>query len=264
MQASSAELIQYSEGSACPHLKGSNARTFCCKSVVTTVIFPVGIQSNIHVALIFTIKCLDTSKQAVNLSGQKKEVIVLYIKSATQWSKGYGNSFKMWLYVMPLWVFSIPIQKMDGKLQGTTTNCQTHSHKRLSSHLIYLPQFSAVVRHGSVPVGPVNLGAALSPRGWGGNGGPLKGWGHFLCLRALAGKIKCLHSVSPALFQMPPPPFKRPLWARMANEWFWVLAVSSFSLSLCHPQSPTPSVMQTPNLFSISTVNVKVQRQIYR
>lgn len=95
MQASSAELIRYSEGSACPHLKGSNARTFCCKSVVTTVIFPVGIQSNIHVALIFTIKCLDTSKQAVNLSGQKKEVIVLYIKSATQWSKGYGNSFKM-------------------------------------------------------------------------------------------------------------------------------------------------------------------------
>lgn len=220
----------------------------------------MGIQSNIHVALILTIKCLDTSKQAVNLSGQKEEVIVLYIKSASQWSKGDSDSFKMW-------VFSIPIRKWMASyraMKRTTTNCQTHSHKRLSSHLIYLPQFSAVVRRGSVPVGPVNLGAGLSPRGWGGNGGPLKGWGHFLCLRALAGKIKCLHSVSPALFQMPPPPFKRPLWAWMANEWFWVLAVNSFSLSLCHPQSPTPSVMQTPNLFSISTVNVKVQRQIYR
>lgn len=112
--------------------------------------------------------------------------------------------------------------------------------------------------------GPLNLGAALSPRGWGGSGGPLKGWGHFLCLRVLAGKIKCLHSVSPALFQMPPLPFKRPLWAWMANERFWVLAVYSFSLSLCHPQSPAPSVMQTPNLCFISTVNVKVQRQIHR
>lgn len=128
----------------------------------------------------------------------------------------------------------------------TTTNCRTHSHKRLSSDLIYLPQFSAVVCRGRAPVRPVNLGAALSLRGWGGNGGPLKGWGHFLCLRALAGKIKCLHSVSPALFQMPPLPFKRPLWAWMANERFRVLAVDSFFLPLCHPQSPTPSVMQTP------------------
>lgn len=148
--------------------------------------------------------------------------------------------------------------------KGTTTNCRTHSHERLSSHLIYLPQCSAVVRRGRAPVRPVNLGAGLSPSSWGGNGGPLKGWGHFLCLWALAGKIKCLHSVSPALFQMPPLPFKRPLWAWMANERFWVLAVYSFSCSLCHPQSPTLSVMQTPNLCCISTVNVKVQRQIYR
>lgn len=113
----------------------------------------------------------------------------------------------------------------------TTTNCQTHSHKRVSSHLIYLPQFSAVGRRGRAPVRPVNLGAALSPSGGGGNGGPLKGWGHFLCLRALAGKIKCLHSVSPALFQMPLQPFKRPLWAWMANERFWDLTIYSFSLS---------------------------------
>lgn len=139
---------------------------------------------------------------------------------------------------------------MDGKLQGkemNNTNCRTPSHMRLSSHLIYLPQFSAVVHRGRAPVRPVNLGTALSPSGWGGNGGPLKGWGHFLCLRALAGKIKCLHSVSPALFQMPPLPFKRPLWAWMANERFWVLAVYSFSLSLCHSQSPSPSVIEAPN-----------------
>lgn len=146
----------------------------------------------------------------------------------------------------------------------TTTNCRTHNHKRLSSHLIYLPQFSAVGRRGKEPVRLVNLGTALSPSGGGGNGGPLKGWGHFLCLRALAGKIKCLHSVSPALFQMLLLPFKRPLWAWMANKRFWVLAIYSFSLSLCHPQSPTLSVMQTPNLCCISTVNVKVQRQMYR
>lgn len=146
----------------------------------------------------------------------------------------------------------------------TTTNCRTHSHKRLSSHLIYLPPVSAVVRRGRVPVRPVNPDAALSPSDGVGNGGPLKGWGHFLCLRALAGKIKCLHLVSPALFQMPPLPFKRPLWAWMANERFWVLAIYSFSFSLCHSQSPTPPVMQTPNLCWISTVNVKVQRWIYR
>lgn len=145
----------------------------------------------------------------------------------------------------------------------TTTNCRTHSHERLSSHLIYLPQFSAVGRRGRAPVSPVNLGTVLSPSGGGGNGGPLKGWGHFLCLRALAGKIKCLHSVSPALFQMPPLPFKRPLWAWMANERFWVLAIYSF-LSLPVPFSipTTSSVMQTPHICSVSTVHVEVQRQI--
>lgn len=134
----------------------------------------------------------------------------------------------------------------------------TQSHKRLSSHLIYLPQFSAVVRRGRAPVGPVNLGAALSPHGWGGNGGPLKGWGHFLCLRALAGKIKCLHSVSPALFQMPPLPFKRPLWAWMANERFWVLAVYSFSLSPSAILNPPLHLWCKPQISAVFfTVNVK-------
>lgn len=127
-----------------------------------------------------------------------------------------------------------------GVKKWTTTNCRTHSHKRLS-HLIYLPQFSAVGRRSSAPVGPVNLSTVLSPRSGGGNGGPSKGWGHFLCLRALAGKIKCLHSVSPALFQMPPLPFKRPLWAWMANERFWVLAIYSF-LSLPLPFSIPHSI----------------------
>lgn len=51
-------------------------------------------------------------------------------------------------------------------------------------------------------------------------------------------KIKCLHSVSPALFQMPPLPFKRPLWAWMANERFWVFAIYSFlSLPFSIPHS---------------------------
>lgn len=165
---------------------------------------------------------------------------------------------------MPLWVFMQNGWQVTGAKKWTTTNCRTHNHKRLSPHLIYLPQFRAVGRRGSEPVRPVNLSAALSPSGGGGNGGPLKGWGHFLCLRALAGKIKCLCSVSPALFQMLLLPFKRPLWAWMANERFWVLAIYSFSLSLCHPQSPTLPVMQTPNHCCISTVNVNEQRQIYR
>lgn len=136
---------------------------------------------------------------------------------------------------MPLWV--LKILKQNGwqatgqRNEQQQTAKRTHRHKRLSSHLIYLPQFSVVVRRGRAPVRPVDLSADLSPRGRGGNGGPLKGWGHFLCLRALAGKIKCLHSVSPALFQMPPLPFKRALWAWMANERFWFLAASLSFLS---------------------------------
>lgn len=146
---------------------------------------------------------------------------------------------------MPLQVIKILIQNgwqaaVQGKEMNNNKLPNKRRHKGLSSHLIHLPQFSVVVRRGRAPV---NLSADLSPHVWGGNGGPLKGWGHFLCLWALAGKIKCLHSVSPALFQMPPLPFKRPLWAGMANEWFWVLAVHSFSLSLCHPQSSATSVM---------------------
>lgn len=129
-----------------------------------------------------------------------------------------------------------------GAKKWTTTNCRAHSHKRLSSHLIYLPQFSVVGRRGRAPVRPVNLGTALSSNGGGGNGGPLKGWGHFLCLRALAGKIQCLHSVSPALFQMPPLPFKRPLWAWMANEWFFGFSQSIPFLSLSLPSSVPYSI----------------------
>lgn len=50
-----------------------------------------------------------------------------------------------------------------------------NSHRGLSPHLIYRPQFSAVGRHGTAPVSPVDLSAALSPGGGGGSSGPLKG-----------------------------------------------------------------------------------------
>lgn len=49
-------------------------------------------------------------------------------------------------------------------------------------------------------------------------------------------KIKCLHSVTNALFQMLPLPFKRPLWAWMANEQFWGYH-SQFLFSLPLPPS---------------------------
>lgn len=77
----------------------------------------------------------------------------------------------------------------------------------------------------------------ISPHSWGGNRGPSKGWGHFLRLQALAGrKIKRLHSVSTALFQMLPLPFKRPSWAWVANEQFWGYH-SQFLFSLPLPPS---------------------------
>lgn len=49
-------------------------------------------------------------------------------------------------------------------------------------------------------------------------------------------KIKCLHWVSTALFQMLPPPFKRPSWAWMANEQFWGYHIQ-FLFSLPLPPS---------------------------
>lgn len=60
---------------------------------------------------------------------------------------------------------------MDGKLWPK----KKEPHETQSPHLIYLPQFSAAGRRGKEPVRLVNLGAALSPSGGGGNGGPLKG-----------------------------------------------------------------------------------------
>lgn len=125
----------------------------------------------------------------------------------------------------------------------TTTNCQTHSHKRaiFSSHLSPTIHCGGPSRRSASQAGEsrhclISQRRRRKRRSF-------KGLRSFPCLQALAGKIKCLHSVSPALFQMPPLPFKRPSWARMANEQFWILAIYSFSYSLCHSQSPTPSLM---------------------
>lgn len=116
--------------------------------------------------------------------------------------------------------------------------CVSHGYNRPSSHLIFLQQFTVVVHHRCrESLRPVNCRTDLSPHSWGGNRGPSKEWGHFLCLQALAGKkIKCLHSVRTALFQMLPLPFKRPLWAWMANKQCWGYH-SQFLFSLPLPPS---------------------------
>lgn len=134
---------------------------------------------------------------------------------------------------------------MDGKLQGNEMNNNNLPNTQ-PRETIFSSHLSPTIQCGGAVAAERQSGRWISaqsylPSSGGGSGGPLKGWGHFLCLRALAGKIKCLHSVSPALFQMPSLPFKRPLWARMANERFWVLAIYSFlSLPFCHSQSPPP------------------------
>lgn len=53
-------------------------------------------------------------------------------------------------------------------------------------------------------------------------------------------KIKCLHSVSTALFQMLPLPLKRPSWAWMANEQFWGLSQAIPFLSPSAAFNPPP------------------------
>lgn len=57
-------------------------------------------------------------------------------------------------------------------------------------------------------------------------------------------KIKCLHLVGPALFQMPTPPFKRAL---VGTDGKWALLccrnLSPFSCSPCHFQPPALSLM---------------------
>lgn len=146
---------------------------------------------------------------------------------------------------------------------------QTHSHERLSPHLIYLPPVSAVVRRRAGAASRAGESrCSLISRRRRRRRRKQRSFKGAEVISSASGlwqeKIKCLHLVRPALFQMQPLPFfKRPLWARMANERFWIPHnLSFFSLPL--PFSIPFSVCDAnpKSLPYFFTVNVKVQGEI--
>lgn len=157
------------------------------------------------------------------------------------------------LWEICFWISEIITQNRKAQGKEIKNECASHGYNRPSSHLIYLSQFTVVVHHGGrESLRPVNCCTDLSPHSWGGNRGPSKaGWGHFLCLQALAvgkkknkmspfGQYRIISNTAAAFLRGP-----------CGHGWqmssFGVITVNSFSLSLCHPQSSTTSVMETPN-----------------